>query len=139
MQCQRSGFTLKRRDTGRQTRWGVEPHLHKIKAKQNKTSSKNCATEAHKQTRTDKQAITTDRKNITMPGDRHSQRVQKHYNIDKDEWQQIEEAPSQSPPRKVTHKHYGRTKVVGGILWLPATTTSSPRRASKGDGVFAGR
>ena len=131
---------LKRRDTGRQLRWGVEPHLHKIKSNKKTKHPPKIVPQRHTQrTRTDKQAFTQTEKTLQCQKGRHSQHAQKHYNIDRNKWRQIEEAPNQSHPRKVTHKHYGGTKVAGGILCLPWTTTVSPRRASKGDGLFAGR
>ena len=139
MQCQRSGFTL---NGGTPVaNFAGESNPTSTKLRQNKTKHPpKIVPQRHTQrTRTGKQASPQTEKNITMPKDRHSQHVQKHYNIDRDKRRQIEEAPNQSPPRKVTHKHYGGTKVGGGILYAPRTTTVSPRRASKVDGVFAGR
>ena len=128
MQCQRSGSTLKRRDTGRQLRWAVEPHLHKIKAKKN--SSKNCATGAHRtdtnesapgatprpgihnnivQTKATRetshcQAFTTNEKTLQRPGRqataRHAEHIQKHYNRNT--------KTSGDRPRKLLPSHFLR-------------------------------
>ena len=119
MQCQRSGFTL---NGGTPVaNFAGESNPTSTTLRQNKTKHPpKIVPQRHTQrTRTDKQAFTTDRKTLQCQKDRHSQHAQKHYNIDRDKWRQIEEAPNQSPPRKVTHKHYGGTKVAGGILCLP--------------------
>ena len=56
-------------------------------------------------TYTGKQAFTTDGKTLQRQKTGIRNTYKKHCNIDKDKWRQIKEAPTQSPPQKVTHHH----------------------------------
>ena len=144
MQCQKSGSTLKRRDTGRQLCWGVEPHLHKIRQKKQKFLRKLChggTQNGHKQKcpgsyamarhsqqhGTNKSAlgdkwspgIHNKQKNVTAPRETsHSQAFGTHTKTlqqkHKDKQWQTKEAPTQILPQKATHN---TTEEQKGQCW----------------------